>query len=143
MKGKPQTEETFTKRVSDKRICKELLQLDNKKATQWAKDITRHFTKEDPRMANKPVKRSSASLVTRETQMKTAGEQHYEPARAAHDVALPSVPREEDTPPSFCKTAGSCLIESNIHLGFQTLLPGLCPREVEKCPRQGLYLNSE
>lgn len=82
MKGKPPAEETFTKCVSDKRIHKELLQLNDEKAIQWAKDVTRHLTK-DLQMASKPMKRSSVSLVTRETQMKTAVGQPDKPARVA------------------------------------------------------------
>ena len=43
----------------------------NSLITKWAKYVNRHFTKEDIEMANKSMESCSASLVTRETQIKT------------------------------------------------------------------------
>ena len=48
-----------------------------------AKDLNKNFTKEDLGMANKPIKRSSTSLVIRNMQFKGTMEYHFIPIRMA------------------------------------------------------------
>ena len=50
---------------------------------KWAQDLNRHLSREDTQMANKLMKRCSASLIIREVQIKTILRRYFIPTRTA------------------------------------------------------------
>ena len=93
------------------KIYKELTRLHSRKTNnpikKWAKDLNRHFSKEDMQMVQRHIKRCSASLALREMEIETTMRHYFTLVRMTIINNSTSVGKDVEKREPWCAIGGN------------------------------------